>query len=63
MSLGSVKLPLEYIPGAGAGGASLRRRNSDPARGAAPDARPADPRSAGFIGQAENGLFRIAGHR
>lgn len=44
---------------------SLRRRNSDPAPGdlRPVDLRPVDPRSAGFIGQTENGLFRIAGHR
>ncbi|CAH2982204.1 unnamed protein product [Chilo suppressalis] len=39
---------------------ALRRRNSDPAPG---EPRAPDPRSTDYIGQTNNGLFRIAGHR
>lgn len=39
---------------------TLRRRNSDPAPG---DVRAPDPRSTDFIGQTDNGIFKIAGHR
>ncbi|XP_013183816.1 unconventional myosin-IXa isoform X2 [Amyelois transitella] len=46
----------------GAGLASLRRRNSDPAPAPA-EPRAPDPRSTDFIGTTTNGLFRIAGHR